>query len=185
MRKVVLQMQTSLDLYVCRPNRELDFVEAGFDVAVMAFMNEGLSNVDTMLLGRTAFLEQQGFWPTDAAKDDPLTPQINAWEKVVFSKTLTDADVVWPNSRIVSGDLATKVQRLKALDGKDILVSGGSSFAQSMSAQGLVDEYRLAVHPVAIGAGLPLFGSQVDLQLVESHPLANGVVGVVYTAKAR
>jgi dihydrofolate reductase len=183
MRKVVLQMQTSLDLYVCRPNRELDFIEGGFDVAVMAFMNEGLQNVDTMLLGRTAFLEQQGFWPTDAAKDDPLTPQINAWEKVVFSKTLTDADVAWPNSRIVSGDLATEVRRLKALDGNDILVSGGSTFAQAMSAQGLVDEYRLAVHPIAIGAGLPLFGQQIDLELVDLHPLANGVAGVVYTRK--
>src|SRR3954467_9952545 len=183
MRKVVLQMQTSLDLYVCRPNRELDFVEAGFDVGVMAFMNEGLANVDTMLLGRTAFVEQQGFWPTDAAKDDPLAPQINAWEKVVFSQTLTDAEITWPNSRIARGHLAAEVQRLKQLAGNDILVSGGSTFAQSISAQGLVDEYRLAVHPVAIGAGLPLFGSQVDLQMVETHPLANGVIGVVYTAK--
>jgi len=181
MRKVVLQMQTSLDLFVCRPNRELDFIEGGFDVAVMAFMNEALSGVDTMLLGRTAFLEQQGFWPTDAAKDDPLTPLINGWEKVVFSKTLTDAEATWPNARIERGDLATEVRRLKALEGNDILVSGGSTFAQAMSAQGLVDEYRLVVHPVALGNGLPLFGQQVDLKLDMTHPFDNGVIGLVYT----
>jgi dihydrofolate reductase len=181
MRKVVLQMQVSLDMFVARTDHELDWVgERGFGPKVSAWMNAAFGTIDTMLLGRVAFEEQQGYWPTDQAKGEALTGMINAWEKVVFSKALAPADATWPNSRVVSSDLATEIARIKALKGGDILVSGGSTFAQAMSAQGLVDEYRLVVHPVALGAGLPLFGTQVDLELVSSEVLGDGVMGHVY-----
>ena len=180
MRKVVLQMQVSLDMFVARTDHELDWVGArGFSPEVSAWMTETIERCDTMVLGRVAFVEQQGYWPTDEAKGNPLTPLLNAWESVVFSSTLTE--VTWPNSRVVSTDLATEIARIKAMDGKDIYVSGGSTFAQAMSAQGLVDEYRLVVHPVALGSGMPLFGQQVDLKLQSSQVLGEGVLGHVYT----
>ena len=143
-------------------------------------MTGALNKADAMVLGRVAFLEQQGYWPTEAAKDDPLAPMCNAWQKVVFSKTLTPADITWPNTRLESGDLDAAVRRLKEQDGKDILVSGGSTMAQALSAAGLIDEYRLVVHPIVLGAGLPLFSSRVDLQLQETRPFSNGVVALVY-----
>ena len=185
MRKLYLQMQTSLDLFVCRPNRELDWVERGFDDEVLAWMGEAFKTTEAMVLGRVAFIEQQGYWPTDAANDDPLTPMINAWDKVVFSKTLADAEVTWPNSRLESGDIMASVRRLKEQDGGDILVSGGAMLAQTLSGAGLVDEYRLVMHPLALGEGLPVFSTQVDLELRETHRMANGVVALVYTPTAK
>ena len=101
----------------------------------------------------------------------------------MFSSTLTDVSA-WPNSRIVADDMATEVQRLKALDGKGIFVSGGAKLAQTMSSQGLIDEYRIYVHPVVLGAGMPLFVDPIDLHFVSSHAFANGVVAIVYTPRA-
>jgi dihydrofolate reductase len=182
MRKVFLSMQLSIDGYVARPDGDVNWAGDNLSDELMAWVRETMVGMDTMLLGRVSFLEQASFWPTEAAAGSDMTPLLNNAEKVVFSSTLGDVSV-WPNSRIVAGDMAAEVRRLKAGDGRSIFVSGGARLAQTMSSQGLIDEYRLYLHPVVLGDGMPLFKDPIDLQLVSSHPFANGVVALTYTPR--
>ena len=100
---------------------------------------------------------------------------------MVFSRTLTKAD--WPESTIASGDLADEIGALKREPGKDLIAWGGAAFAQSLSRLRLVDEYRLAVQPVALGEGLPLFAGFTEplvLDLIEAQAYADGSVLHIY-----
>ena len=100
---------------------------------------------------------------------------------MVFSKTLKDAP--WGPTRILPGDLAEEVARLKTGPGKDILVHGGACFAQALTRTGLVDEYWLLVHPVALGTGLAMFKDlprPIDLQLTSVKAFSGGTVAKVY-----
>jgi len=173
-------MQTSIDGYVAKPDGDVNWAGDNLSDELMSWVRETMTTMDTMLLGRVSFLEQASFWPTEAAASSDMTPLLNTAEKVVFTSTLTDVSV-WPNSRVVAADMAREVRRLQAQDGAAIFVSGGAKLAQTMSSQGLIDEYRIYVHPVVLGAGMPLFKDPVNLKLVSSHAFANGVVGLTYT----
>ena len=100
-------------------------------------------------------------------------------QKIVFSKTLKQ--VGW-NSQLVSGDIAGEVNRLKAQPGQDMSV-GGAGLAASFMQLGLIDEYRLYLHPLVLGGGKPMFGplqDKINLQLVETHRFGSGVVLLRY-----
>ncbi len=125
------------------------------------------------------------YWPT--ADENPAAPEhevayARMWKtmpKVVFSKTL--AQVAW-NSRLVRGDLAEEVARLKAQPGLTMSV-GGAGLAASCMRLGLIDEYRLYLHPVVLGGGKAMFGTltqPVALELVENRPFGRGVVLLRY-----
>lgn len=131
--------------------------------------------MDTGLIGRVNYLEQAASWPN---QQGPLADVMNNMTKVVFSKTLKKLE--WQNSRLATGSPAEEIARLKQQPGKDIGVAGGASFAQSLSKQCLIDEYRLTVHPVALGKGLPIFVEPTKLKLVNSKPLSNGVIVLTY-----
>lgn len=103
---------------------------------------------------------------------------MNEIPKVVFSQTLTEGS--WADTRIASGDLAEEVARLKAEPGKEILAHGGVRLAQSLASLRLVAEYRLRIHPVALGKGLPLFVERQRLTLHETRRFPSGVVVHTY-----
>jgi dihydrofolate reductase len=84
--------------------------------------------------------------------------KMNAMPKVVVSTTLTEA--TWHNTTIISGDLATEVNRMKAQYQGDILVAGSAALVHTLTKLGLVDEYRLMVHPIVLGKGKRLFGEE-------------------------
>lgn len=89
----------------------------------------------------------------------------------------------WTEPTVARGDLAEEVLRLKEQPGNFILAHGGAQFARSLVASGLIDEYRLAIHPVVLGQGQPLFSelrSPVDLRLISATSFSSGVVGAVY-----
>jgi dihydrofolate reductase len=129
-------------------------------------------------MGRHTYEEMAGFWPTS---DDEYARPMNDIPKVVFSKTLTAAD--WPQSTIASGDLADEINALKREPGKDMIAWGGAAFAQSLTRDRLVDEYRLVHQPVALGNGLPLFSGLTApfvLDLLEARAYNGGAVLHVY-----
>jgi dihydrofolate reductase len=104
---------------------------------------------------------------------------MNAIAKVVFSKGIERAD--WPESQIARGDLAEEIARLKGTAGKDIIAWGGARFAQSLARLGLIDEYRLVTHPVAVAKGEPLFkdlSRPARLRLVETRSFTSAAVHV-------
>jgi dihydrofolate reductase len=96
----------------------------------------------------------------------------------VFSNTLTEAP--WADDNIVSGDLTEEIGKLKDASEKGILLHGGASFARQLSDLGLIDEYVLIQHPVAIGEGLPIFGEETGLELTGSKVFPKGAVALTF-----
>ena len=180
MRNVFLSMQLSLDGYIASPSGQPDFVEDSFSSELYNFIIENLRQSDTMLLGRVAYEEQSGHWPT--ATDD-LAPVVNGLDKVVFSSTLKQLD--WQNSRLATKPLAEELAELKALPGKEIFVSGGARIVHSLLREGLIDELRLYVHPISVGAGTPLFLDQQQLTLLDVKPFEGGAVLHSYRVNPR
>jgi len=180
-------MAYSLDGFVGGTKGELDW-ESRDDEVGRSLVPEFLSTVDTMLLGRVLYQGFQQAWP--AMAKNPASPKelvdfahwVEDTPKVVFSKTLEKVE--WKNSRLVSvksdDDIAKEVSRMKRQSGGDMVVFGGARFVQTLSRLGLVDEYRLKLQPVALGAGLPLFKSRVNLKLVKSQAFKSGVVALYY-----
>lgn len=98
-----------------------------------------------------------------------------------LAATLPDAG--WAGTRIARGDLATEIAALKAEPGGEIMAHGGAAFVQALSRHGLIDEYRLIILPVALGAGLPLFKNlprPLRLDLTETRSFSDGTIINVY-----
>ena len=176
-------MSVSLDGFVETPSRSLDWVL--IDDELHAFFNEEAREMSAFLYGRRMYQLMIDYWPT--AKNDPsATPAMREfariWKdkpKIVFSRTL--AGVEW-NSRLVQNDAAGEVARLKAQPRFDMDV-GGPSIASTLMRLGLIDEYRLFVHPVILGAGTPLFPAledRIGLKLLETRTFGSGVVYLRY-----
>ena len=106
---------------------------------------------------------------------------MNEIPKVVFSNSLSSAD--WPETTIATGDLAEAVTRLKQerSDGY-LLAHGGARFAPSLVETGLIDEYRLVVHPVVLGAGEQLFTTPLTIEPVSTIAFTSGAVAHVFAA---
>ena len=105
-------------------------------------------------MGRVSYQEMSSVWLTS---DDDYAAPMNDVPKVVFSKTLERAD--WPVSTIARGALVDEVAALKALPGGELIVWGGASLAQSMTAAGLIDQYAIVTRSAAYGGEKPLFGA--------------------------
>jgi dihydrofolate reductase len=132
------------------------------------FKTEELMNADALLLGRRTYEGFAAAWPN--MNEDPFGQRMNSMPKYVVSSTLTKAD--WTNSTILAGDLAEEAARLRDEVG-EILVAGSRQLVNGLHALGLIDEYRLMVYPIVLGAGARLFddsGAQVTLRLVEAKP---------------
>ncbi|ASK32526.1 deaminase [Chryseobacterium sp. T16E-39] len=180
MRKLKLQMQITLDGFVCGPNGEQDWVwlsppdEVGFQKIV-----ELADTSDTLLMGRKMTRQFIDHWENvaDNMPDHPtnlLAKMIVDMRKITFSHTETNME--GRNLEVENGDLATTVEALKKESGKDILVYGGADFVSSLIDQDLIDEYYMIVNPVAIGKGLPIFNGRTVLKLENSVAFKSGKV---------
>ena len=132
-----------------------------------------------LLLGRKTYEGFAVIWPQQ--KGRPLADILNRMPKYVVSSTLEDAE--WENSKVLSGEPSEEIGNLKrAIDG-DILVYGSTQLVQTLIEHGLVDQVRLLVHPVVVGAGRRLFGetsSKKPLRLVDTRAVGDGVVVHTY-----
>jgi dihydrofolate reductase len=177
-RKLILQMQLTLDGFVGGPKGELDWAFPGFDAQFAEWCVEKLWQGGAHLMGSVTYGDMAAHWPSST---EPYAPPMNRIPKVVFSRSLKKAD--WGETRIVSGDLAKEVARLKQESGRDLLAHGGARFAQSLVRSGLINEYRLLVHPVALGNGLSLFtdlASPMRLKLADATIFRTGTVAKVF-----
>jgi len=152
MRNLILQMSMSIDGYVTMADGSHARPFATESDARREWKLAKLRAAGAHIMGRATYVEMATYWPTSTS--DYAAP-MNEIPKVVFSKTLERAD--WHESRIARGDLAEEIAALKAEPGGEIVAWGGAAFAQALSREGLVDEYRLTIHPVAIGAGGAIF----------------------------
>jgi dihydrofolate reductase len=182
MRRLILWMSVSLDGFFEGPNRELDWQDV--DEGLHAHFNAELAGMSAFLDGRVTWELMASYWPTadaDAAASPATAEFAGIWRekpKFVYSRTLQEAG--W-NTTIVREVVPAEVEALKAQPGGDMVI-GGAGLAASFLRHGLIDEYRLYVHPVAIGQGRRLFpaDTRVDLRLRETTTFANGVVRLRY-----
>ncbi|MEU8251134.1 dihydrofolate reductase family protein [Nonomuraea sp. NPDC048916] len=136
---------------------------------------------DALLLGRVTYEGFAAVWPK--MRDDVgFADKMNGMRKYVVSTTLSAPE--WRNTTVIRGDLAEEVGHLRQRPGGDILVTGSGRLVQALAELDLVDEYRLMVFPVVLGAGRRLFGDGArvtDLRLVEARPVGpDGVVVLTY-----
>jgi len=144
MAKLILEMQCSLDGYVCGPRGELDWILPDMDAEYTAWTMERLWRASAHLMGGVAYRDMAAHWPTSK---EPFAEPMNRIPKIVFSRTITRAE--WRETEVIAGDVAQHVERLKRERTGELLAHGGVRFAQSLIGAGLVDAYRLVVHPVA------------------------------------
>lgn len=136
---------------------------------------------DVLLLGRRTFVELRSFWPQQTADTTGIASHLDRVAKYVVSSTLADAG--WTNSTVLGGDWLDRVAALKQDDGGDIVATGSISLCSALITAGLVDEYRLFVHPVVQGGGRRLFpddGDGLRLTLRGSTRFPSGVVLLTY-----
>src|SRR4029450_11009216 len=132
-----------------------------------------------LLLGRKTYEFFAGFWPQQEGR--PLADIINRMPKYVVSSTLEDPQ--WSNSTGLRGEMTEEDRRLKREIGGEILVPGSTQLVQTLIEHNLVDELRLMVHPVVVGAGKRLFGEtsgKKPLRLVGARTVGDGVVIQTY-----
>jgi dihydrofolate reductase len=107
---------------------------------------------------------------------------MNAIGKVVFSHTLEKAE--WKNTRLVSTDAVREVAHLRQQAGKDMLIFGSAELSSTLMEHGLIDEYRIGLTPIVLGAGTPLFKpspKQTKMTLLEARPFESGFVILRYS----
>lgn len=178
MREVVLYMSMSLDGLVASDREHPGMAVA--DDEAKQWKLERIRHAGAHLMGRVTYQEMASFWPHS---DDDYAPPMNDIPKVVFSKTLSDAEAGWPETRVARGDLATEIAAIKAEPGPDVIAWGGSRFAGALAAADLIDEYRIQIQPLVLGRGQGLFDQLPEsrhLDLVEVTPFPSGIVVHTY-----
>lgn len=186
MGKIILSMMITADSYIAGPNNELNWVvwedEMDRDAAKL------IESVDTMLVGYGAYKDMAGYWPAALTKpgsesEGAFAKLINEKPKIIVSQT--EEELLWKNEELlVVTELKQQITELKKTRG-NIVFYGGVGLAQSLVREGLIDEYRLFVSPVAIGNGKPLFSELAEprnLRVVSAKTYESGAMLLTYTA---
>ena len=211
MRKLVLKMSISADGFVGGPNGEMDWLFRTMDKSALDWIEKTLWEAGVHIMGSRTFYDMAAYWPTSS---ESLAKPMNEIPKIVFSKkgfiektgdnlttqALKDKtqfdletgisngsslknNLTWTNAPVAT-DLVGEITKLKQQEGKFVLAHGGASFAQDLVKYGVIDEYRLLIHPVILGKGLPLFAQapkQIDLKLESSTQLSSGIIANIYS----
>lgn len=184
MRKIIVTMWITLDGFIAGPDGEMDWISEIYDEAMGNYEFDLVSAADALMLGRETYNSFAGAWPK--VPDNPnaspgevaYAHKVNAMRKIVFSKTLEKAE--WHNSTLLRDIVPAEIEKLKQEPGKDIVIYGSASVIQALTNLGLIDEYQILVHPLALGSGKPLFKDRVQLKLVNTKTHPSGVVILYY-----
>ncbi|MCX2739576.1 dihydrofolate reductase family protein [Pontibacter anaerobius] len=181
MKKIVLDLAVTLDGFIEGPNGEIDWCIMDDDMDLEGF----LSGIDTIFYGRVSYDMWGNYQPgSDASEaEKSLWAAVHSKKKIVFSsQQRQDA-----NATFISSNIPAKVAEIKKQGGKDIWLYGGASLITTFIQHGMIDVYRISVHPTVLGAGKPLFANlkdRIDLQLTEVNRFKSGVVQLIYETKS-
>ena len=178
MASLVLKMSVSLDGYVASADGSGDWKAAGRSDDSASWVVETIRNAGAHLIGAATYAEWASYWPSASG---PLAKPMNEIPKVVFSNSLASAD--WGETEIAAGDLTEAITRLKQerSDGY-LLAQGGARFARSLVETGLIDEYRLVVHPVVLGEGKRIFTAPLNIKPMSTIAFSGGAAAHVFAA---
>ncbi len=191
MRKLILEVQMTLDGFMADVKGENSWQlwdwgpEWNWDEPLKKYFSDLTDRADLILLSRK--MAQEGFlshW--SAAGKDPkdlryeYANKINQTPKVVFSKTLQHSE--WKDIELINGDLVEEVNRLKRMEGKDMIIYGGINFVSNLIKEDLIDEYQIFVNPVTLGEGMSMFNDLKHLKLIKSIPFESGIIVLIYSS---
>jgi dihydrofolate reductase len=111
-----------------------------------------ISKAGAHLMGRVTYREMSSYWPSS---DDPYASPVNDIPKIVFPKTLSDAEATWGETRVARGDLRTEIAGIKAQAGPDVIAWGGDRLAGALAEADPIDQYCLLVQPLVLAAARP------------------------------
>jgi dihydrofolate reductase len=178
MKKIIVFNMITVDGFFAGTDGNINWhnVDAEFNEFAIKQLNE----VGALIFGRVTYDLMAGYWPSEKpVKDDPIVAGLmNNTHKIVFSRSLDKAD--WNNTTLMKEINAEQIQKLKQEPGKDLFIFGSGQTVQEFAQLGLIDEYRLMVNPVALGAGKPLFKQHLKLKLLKSQEFKNGNVLLSY-----
>jgi dihydrofolate reductase len=186
--RVVVNEFMSLDGVVQAPGGAEEDTDGGFanggwsmpyfDPEVMgAAVSEGMGKAEALLFGRRTWQGMAAAWPERAG--DPYADQMNAIKKYVASRTLTQDDLTWNNTTLLSPeDAVADIAELRRQAGGDLLTWGSGNLVKTLLSQGLVDELILLIEPILLGGGKRFFpedGTARPMQLVKAATAGTGV----------
>ena len=188
MRKLVVFNHVTLDGYFADMNGDMSWAYRGSDDAEWnAFVADNASGGGQLLFGRITYELMARYWPTpDAIRANPIVAEgMNSMPKVVFSRTLDK--VSWSNTKLVKGDIASEVRKMKQEPGKGMAILGSGSIVSQLAPEGLIDEYQVVVNPVVLGQGRTMFEGikeKLNLKLTKTRTFGNGKVFLCYAPMA-
>ena len=181
MRKLIMWNMITLDGLFEGPEKgQIEWHDVVWGEELEQLSLEQLRSAGMLLFGRVTYQVMAGYWPSATGEVADL---MNTIPKVVFSRTLRDAE--WSNTRLVTSNAQDEVATLKRESGKDLFLFGSADLSSTFIRHGLVDEFRLGLTPVVLGAGIPLFKPGTNLQLnpLEARRLESGCIFLRYERK--
>lgn len=183
MRKLLVFNSVTIDGYFTDANADMSWAHQQ-DPEWNDFVAGNATSGGELLFGRVTYEMMASFWPRpEAARHFPeVAEQMNKLPKVVFSRTLDEA--TWQNTRLVKGNLASEVRKLKEEAGDHMVIMGSGSIISQLAPENLIDEYQLVVNPIVLGAGRTMFDGlkeRLKLKLTSSRTFGNGNVLLCYT----
>ncbi|HME51889.1 MAG TPA: dihydrofolate reductase family protein [Candidatus Lokiarchaeia archaeon] len=181
-RTLFLFMMTSVDGYFETGQHGLDWHNV--DDEFVTFTHEQLGEVDTILFGRKTYEMMASFWPKpEGIAGDPITATfMTEIPKIVFSHEPFTPE--WDNTTVITEGTISTIRALKNQEGKEIAIFGSNELCVSLMPSKIIDEFRIMVSPIALGAGNSLFtglSDRVKLKLVKAREFVSGNILLCYT----
>lgn len=182
MRKLSVFNSVTLDGYFTDSNNDMSWAHQN-DPEWNEFVAGNASGGGVLLFGRVTYDLMASFWPTPiAAQMMPTVAEgMNRLPKFVFSRTMEKAS--WQNTTVISGDIVTRVRKMKEESGENMTILGSGSIVSQLTDARLIDEYQIALNPIVLGRGRTMFeGIKESLRLkrTSSRPFTNGNVLLSY-----
>ena len=178
MRKLIVSEFVTLDGVIEAPEEwQFPYLSEDLSEQIVAEVH----SAEASLLGRNTYEIFAASWPQRTQNEFGVADKLNSEPKYVVSSSLENTE--WNNSTLIKGDVEQAVRKLKQQEGGAIRIVGSATLVQSLMKTGLIDEFRLMVHPVVVGRGKHLFNDRLDmtgLELVESKTFKSGVVLLCY-----
>ena len=183
MRKLLVFNSVTLDGYFTDQNGDMSWAHKQDDPEWNAFTAENAESGGELLFGRVTYELMASFWPTPAAAQmlPEIAENMNKAPKVVFSRKMDKAS--WNNTRVIKGDLAEEIRKLKEAPGDGLVLMGSGTVISQIALKGVIDEYQMVVNPLALGKGRTMFDGiedKLNLTLTSTRAFQNGNVLLTY-----
>lgn len=191
MRKVVLSMTMTLDGFFCGPNGELDWMSQAPDQELNDDLVAFFNGVDQGFIGYPTASGMIPYWlnvaqnPSASEEEQAIARAVNMLHPFILSNR--EEKLAWENTELLivksDDDLVEAVKKIRQQPGRNLGVPGGIRTAQTFVRLGLIEEYVLMVHPVAIGKGQSVFTKRVNLEQISVKTYKSGVTRVHYRSR--